>query len=335
MTAVQRARPIMRRITALVALVFLGSLNSPPSTGAEAIKTFRVELAAFANPRSPPFHVAFEDRLRELGYIEGKNLTVDFFTANGDEQRLPPALREFAGRHPDVIVAGGSETTLKAAMEATKTIPIVMVAVDYDPLARGYVASLPHPGGNITGVFLRQTELSGKRLDLLKQTIPDVARVIVFWDATSADQLQALKRAAESLKLTLELIELRNRPYDYASSLESVHPRPGDALYFTASGLFLRDRDRIADLLARFKLPAVVGGSWIHTAGLFSYQPSTVDMYRLGADYVDKILKGTLPAELPIEQPTKFELIVNLKTAKALGLTVPQTIFARADEVIE
>ena len=334
MRSVHGLRPTIRRLLPLVALMCFASLATRISA-AEAKKTFLVELAAFANPRSAPFHTAFEDRLRELGYIEGKNLTVDFFTANGDAQRLPPALKELAGHHPDVIVAGGPEITLKAAREATKTIPIVMIAVDYDPLARGYVTSLPRPGGNITGVFLRQTELSGKRLDLLKQTIPEVARVIVFWDATSADQLQALKSAAESLKLRLELIELRNPPYDYASALEGVHPRPGDALYFTASGLFLRDRDRIADLLTRFKLPAVVGGSWIHTAGLFSYQPSIVDMYRLGADYVDKILKGTPPADLPIEQPSRFEFIFNLKTAKALGLTVPQTILARADEVIE
>jgi putative ABC transport system substrate-binding protein len=137
------------------------------------------------------------------------------------------------------------------------------------------------------------------------------------------------------LRLPLQLVELRNPPYDYASALEAVHPRQGDALYFTASGLFLRDHDRIAELLLRYKLPAVVGGSWIHTAGLISYQASINDMYRLGADYVGKILKGSPPADLPIQQPTKFDLIVNLKTATALGLTVPQSILARADEVIE
>ena len=335
MRSVHGVRPAIRRLIPLAALMLLASSTTRLSTAAEAKKTFRVELAAFANPRSAPFHVAFEDRLRELGYTQGKNLTLDFFTANGDAQRLPPALKELAGHHPDVIVAGGPEITLKAATEATQTIPIVMIAVDYDPLVRGYVANLPHPGGNITGVFMRQTELSGKRLDLLKQAIPDIARIIVFWDATSADQLEALKSAAASLNLTIEPVELRNPPYDYASALEGVHPRAGDALYFTASGLFLRDRERIADLLARFKFPAVVGGSWIHTAGLFSYSPSIVEMYRLGADYVGKILKGTPPADLPVEQPTKFELIVNLKTANALGLTAPQTILARADEVIE
>ena len=335
MISLSRKHSAIARPITVISLIWFASLIAVSTTRAENLKTFRVGLAAFANPRSASFHVAFEDRLRELGYVQGKNLSLDFFTADGNAQRLSGALKELVGGHPDVIVAGGPEITLKAATEATNTVPIVMVAVDYDPLALGYVAGLAHPGGNITGVFLRQTELSGKRLDLLKQTIPDVARVVVFWDATSADQLKALTSAADALRLPLELIELRNPPYDYASALEAVHPRRGDALYFTASGLFLRDRDRIAELLRRYKLPAVVGGSWIHTAGLMSYQPSIDSMYRLGADYVDKILKGNPPADLPIQQPTKFELIINLKTATALGLTVPQSILARADEVIE
>ena len=138
-----------------------------------------------------------------------------------------------------------------------------------------------------------------------------------------------------ALRLPLELVELRNPPYEYASALEAVHPRQGDALYFTASGLFLRDRDRIAELLLRYKLPAVVGGSWIHTAGLMSYSANIEGMYRRGADYVHKILNGTPPAALPIQQPTKFELIINLKTANALGLSISPSILARADEVIE
>jgi putative ABC transport system substrate-binding protein len=296
---------------------------------------FRIAIAAFANPRSAQFHLALEQRLRELGYVDGRNLTLEFYSAEGHAERLPAALKEIANRRVDVIVAGGPEITLKAAREATPTIPIVMVAVDYDPVALGYVASLAHPGANITGVFLRQTELSAKRLDLLKQTIPDIARVIVFWDTTSADQLPALRRAAETLNLPVESIELSNPPYDYDGPLGRVHPRTGNVLYFTASGLFLRDRERLAELLLRYRLPSMVGGSWVHTAGLMSYGPDINSMYRLAGDYVDKILKGTPPAELPIQQPTKFELIVNTRTAHALGLVVPQAILARADEVIE
>jgi putative tryptophan/tyrosine transport system substrate-binding protein len=222
----------IRRLLPLLALMLLISSTTRLSTGAETTKTFRVGLAAFANPRSAPFHLAFEDRLRELGYVEGNNLTVDFFTADGDAPRLSPALKELAGHHPDVVVAGGPEITLKAATEATQTIPIVMVAVDYDPLTLGYVASLAHPGGNITGVFLRQTELSAKRLDLLKQTIPDIARVIAFWDATSADQIEALKGAAQSLKLSLELIELRNPPMTTPRHSKPCIPAP--AMRFTS-----------------------------------------------------------------------------------------------------
>jgi putative ABC transport system substrate-binding protein len=322
-------------IIALAALMILAPLTALPSAGAEPTKMFRVGIAALANPRSAPFFVAFEERLRELGYIEGKTLAIDFLSAEGKIERLPAAMAELVRRKIDVIVVGGSEVILKAAKAATPTIPIVMIAVDFDPLAHGYVASLARPGGNITGVFLQPIELAVKRLDLLKQTIPDIARVIVFWDATSADQFEAMVAAAQSLKVPLISVELRDPPYDYANALEGAKPQPGDALFFTASGFFFRDRDRLAELLLRWRLPSMVGASWREAGGLISYGTSLNGMWRLAADYVDKILKGAAPADLPVEQPTPFELVINLKTAKELGLTVPPAIFARADEVIE
>jgi putative tryptophan/tyrosine transport system substrate-binding protein len=322
-------------IIALAALMILASLTASPSAAAEPTKMFRVGIAALANPRSAPFFVAFEERLQKLGYVEGNTLAVDFVSAEGKIERLPAAMAELVRRKVDVIVVGGSEVILKGAKAATPMIPIVMIAVDFDPLAHGYVASLARPRGNITGVFLQPIELAAKRLDLLKQTIPDLARVIVFWDATSADQFEATVSAAQSLQLPLKSIELREPPYDYVGAPEGVNPRPGDALLFTSSGFFFRDRDHLAELLLRWRLPSMVGAAWRESGGLISYGTSVNGMYRLAADYVDKILKGAAPADLPIEQPTRFELVVNLKTARALGLTIPLSILGRADEVIE
>jgi len=315
--------------------MILASLTARPSAGAEPTKMFRVGIAALANPRSAPFFVAFEERLRELGYIEGKTLAVDFLPTEGKIERLPAAMEELVRRKVDVIVAGGAEVTLKAAKQATATIPIVMIAVDFDPVALGYIRSLARPGGNITGVFLQPVELAAKRVDLLKQTIPDIARAIVFWDATSADQFEAVTTAAQSLNLPLKSVELRDPPYDYDSALGGANPQPGDALLFLSSSFFFRDRDRLAEFLLRYRLPSMVGASWRDAGGLISYGPSVVGMWRLAADYVDKILKGAKPADMPVEQPTRFELVVNLKTAKALGITIPPAILARADEVIE
>jgi putative tryptophan/tyrosine transport system substrate-binding protein len=303
--------------------------------GVEPSEMLRVGIVSLANPRSAPFFAAFEERLGELGYIEGRTVTVEFLSVEGQSKRLPAAAAELVRRKVHVIVVGGGEVTVKAAKQATSTIPIVMVAIDFDPFAQGYVASLARPGGNMTGVFSQPVELAAKRLDLLKQTIPDITRVIVFWDATSADQLEATVTAAQSLKLPLKSVELREPPYDYAGALEGANPQPGDVLLFTTSGFFYRDRDRLAELLLRWRLPSMVGPAWREAGGLISYGANVTDMYRLAADYVDRILKGATPADLPIQQPTKFELVVNLKTAKELGLTIPPSILARADEVIE
>ena len=303
---------------------------------AEPARMFHVGMVNLNSPRSAPFNVAFEQRLRERGYVEGHNLAIDFLGLDGHLDRLPEAMEELVRRKVDVILAAGQEVVLKAAKQATGTIPIVMIAISYDPVALGYVGSLARPGGNITGVFLRQPELTGKRLELLKRTVPDIARTIVFWDAYGADQVDVAATVARSLQLPIKSVELRDPPYDYARALEAAQPRPGDALLFTTSSFFLRDRDRLAELALQHRLPSMFTQREITEAGgLMSYGTNIPAMFRLAADYVVKILKGTAPADLPVQQPTTFELVVNLKTAKALVLTLPQSILARADEVIE
>jgi putative tryptophan/tyrosine transport system substrate-binding protein len=242
---------------------------------------------------------------------------------------------ELVRRKVDVIVTTGQEAAVKAAKQATATIPIVMLAVDFDPVALGYASSLARPSGNVTGVSLNQTELTGKRLELLKET-PDITRVIVLWDAIGADQVEGAAAAAQILKLPIKSVELRNPPYDYAGALEAANSRPGDALLFLTSPFFNRDRHRLGELALQHRLPSMFANrQYTDAGGLISYGPSYPAMFRLAADYVDRILKGAAPADLPIQQPTTFELIVNLKTAHALRLTIPQSILARADEVIE
>jgi putative tryptophan/tyrosine transport system substrate-binding protein len=225
---------------------------------------------------------------------------------------------------------------LAAALQATQTTPIVMVAIDYDPVALGYVSGLARPGGNVTGVFLQQLELGGKRTELVKEAIPNLARAVLFWDAISADQVKAAELAAASLGITTVLTELRNPPYDYQAALSQIGSAPAEALLVLSSPFFFRDRSSLAETAMRYRLPLVSPfREMTEAGGLLSYGASVPYMYRRAAEYVDKVFKGAKPADLPIEQPTKFEFVINLKTAKALGIVMPQSLLARADEVIE
>ena len=207
-------------------------------------------------------------------------------------------------------------------------------AVDSDPVARGYIASLAHPGGNLTGVVFQQPELIAKRLDLLTQAVPRIARIVLLYDRAGVEQREAATKAASALDIRLEAVELHTPPYDYERALAGADGARGDALMTTTSGF---NRPAAAGEAAlRHRLPAIgTWRQWVEAGFLMSYGPNLSDMFRLSADYVDKILKGEKPADLPVQQPTRFELIVNLKTAKALGLTVPPSILARADQVIE
>jgi putative tryptophan/tyrosine transport system substrate-binding protein len=326
-----------RDFVALAGAAAAGPLIPAASVMAQSHKLFRVGLPTISAQRSTPVIRAFDARLRELGYTEGNNIEVDYRLLAGDVARFPAVMKEFTERPVDVIVAPGPEVAVKAAREATHTIPIVMMAIDYDPIARGYIDSLARPGGNITGIFLRQIELATKRLDLLKELLPAMKRVIVVWDEISADQAKAVIAHAEATRLQVKSIELpQPPPYDYERALATLEKADGDALMVMTSPVLFMSRKPLIELARRLKLPSSFAfKEFVADGGLVSYAPSLPGMFRLAADYVDRILKGAKPAELPVQQPTLFELVVNLKTAQALGIELPVSILARADEVIE
>ncbi len=299
-------------------------------------RPLRIGVVTAVNPRTTSFWRAFDERMRELGYIEGENLSFDFVNLNNQLNRYDDESKALVGRGVDVIIAPGLEVALKSAMTATNTVPIVMTAVDYDPFARGYVASLARPGGNVTGVFFQQIELTVKRLQLLKDAFPDLKAATVFWDQGSASQWRAAQDAEGALGLSLAGVELGPGPRDYEQALTKAPADHRHAFIAMMSPAMFPDLQRLADLGLHHRLISIFGlRGFADAGGLMSYGVSIDGMYRRAADYVDRIAKGTSPAELPIEQPTKFELVVNLKTAKAIGVSLPQSILLRADEVIE
>jgi putative ABC transport system substrate-binding protein len=312
-----------------------GAATWPLAAGAQtAVRTVRVGATSL-NPRTAPFWIAFEQQLRDLGYREGQNLTFDFVEASGIPD-IAEATHELVRRKADILVAGGPEIVLKSAVRATDALPIVMVAIDYDPIALGYVDSLARPKGNVTGLFFQQIELALKRAELMREAFPDVGRATVFWDRLSSDQWQAVEAKQERFGVRLAGVELRDPPYDYEAAIERAPPDFREALLVMASPILFRDRQRLARFALSRRLPTMFAfREWIDAGGLLSYGPSITALYRRAAEYVDRIARGAKPTDLPIEQPTKFELVVNLKTAKAIGLTIPTPILLRADEVIE
>jgi putative tryptophan/tyrosine transport system substrate-binding protein len=274
--------------------------------------------------------------LRELGYVEGKNMVFERRSASGKYERLPGLTAELIRLKPDVLVTGGTAAT-QAAMKATTTIPIVMVGTG-DPLRTGLVASLARPGGNVTGTTQLGAEVAGKRLQLLKDTLPSVARVAFLWspaNASHAPYLRELQAASRGLSLTLQSVEVNN-PDDFDKAFVGMMRERPDALLVTADGSHQLRQAWIIDFAAKRGLPVMYQlKEYVEAGGLMSYGASITDQYRRAATYVDKILKGAKPGDLPVEQPTKFELVINLKTAKAFGLTIPQSVLLRADQIIE
>jgi ABC-type uncharacterized transport system substrate-binding protein len=277
--------------------------------------------------------------LRELGYIEGQNIAIEYRYTEAKPNRAPEVAAELVRLKVDIIVVAGGNPWIRAAKNATKTIPIVMVGPGGDPVEAGYVESLARPGGNVTGLTNLSRELGGKRLELLKEAVPKVARVAVLYDpaipATAREVKEDLPVAARALGLTVQPWEVRD-----ADGFEKVFAalnkeRPG-GLYVPGGGALRIANKRIAGFALKSRLPSMYGNrEYIEAGGLMSYGAAEADSYRRVAYYVDRILKGTKPADLPVEQPTKFEFIVNLKTAKQIGLTIPPNVMARADKVIK
>jgi ABC-type uncharacterized transport system substrate-binding protein len=286
-----------------------------------------------ANPR---LYDDFVDELRKLGYIDGQSVVLEFRNAEGKIERLPTLAAELVRARVDVVLAAGGEASIRAARQATTTIPIVIVAIDYDPLGLKFVSNLARPGENVTGVFLQQLDLTAKRIELLKAMLPKVTRLAVLWDPSTADQFRIAEATARSLSMRVQSLEIRSPSYDFRGAFAAATKNRADALYVVTNGIFFRDRTQIAQLAVDHRLPTAFAlREFAEAGGLMSYGASLPEMFRRAAIYVDKILKGAKAADLPMEQPTKFELVINLKTAKALGLTIPPSLLQRADQVIE
>jgi putative ABC transport system substrate-binding protein len=305
---------------------------------AEAQQAGKVSRMGFLGLFAGPNFDAFRQALRELGWVEGQNLVIDYRSAEGRLDRFPDLAAELVRLKVDIIVAEGTQG-VTAAKNATETIPIVMIAGSADPVGLRFIASLARPGGNVTGLsYSVGPDIASKGLELLKEAVPKVRRVAILSNPANPVQplfTRELKAAAGALGVQLQLLEARG-PDEFDGAFAAMTKERVGALLVVADSMFIFHRARLADLAAKSRLPAAFGNrADVEAGGLMSYGPSLRDLWRRAATYVDKILKGAKPADLPVEQPTKFELVVNLKTARSLGLTIPPSILARADQVIE
>ena len=305
----------------------------------QASKVARIGFLATNLAVIPHLRDAFLQGLRDLGYVEGRNVVIEYRDAEGKLERFPALAAELVALKVDVIVAPTTPATV-AAKQATKTIPIVFAVVS-DPVTSGFVTSLARPGGNVTGLSVLEPELVGKRLELLKQVVPAVSRVAVLWhpgavgERTEKDVLKEAEAAARAMGVPLQFVEARG-PADFDRAFLDMTRASAGALTVLESTVFFVERRHLVDLAAKNRLPAVYGlREFVDAGGLMAYGPNQPDLFRRAATYVDKILKGAKPGDLPVEQPTKFELIINLKAAKGLDITIPQSLLGRADEVIQ
>jgi len=303
-------------------------------------KVHRIGYLLAGNPTSESARFeAIRLALRDLGYIEGQNIAIEYRYAEGKADRFSELAAELVRRKVDIIVVAGGVAPTHAAKNATKTIPIVMSGAGADPVEAGVVESLARPGGNVTGVTNLNRELAGKRLELLKEAVPKVARVAVLYDPANPPSVLDVKEdlpvAARALKLTIQSWEVR-AANDFEKVFAALNKERPDGLYVPGGQLLTTNRERIAAFALKSRLPSVYQSKeTVDAGGLMSYGADLADSYRRVAIYVDKILKGAKPADLPVEQPTKFELVINLKTAKQIGVTIPQKVLGRADKVIK
>ncbi len=323
-----------------IIVVWLFALALAPFGLAEAQQAGKVPRIDYLSSASPSAISArietFRQGLREFGYVEGKNLVIEWRYAEGKLDRLPALAAELVRLNVDIIVSASPPVT-RSVKDATVTIPIVM-AQDQDPVGNGFVASLARPGGNITGQASFTPELSGKRLELLKEIIPRLARVAVLGISTEPGNAQALKEvelAAGAFKVQLQYLDVLD-PKDIETAFRAAAKGRADAVLVQNSPFLISHRTQVADLAVKNRLPAIYYSTeFAEDGGLMSYGVSFIDLHRRVATYVDKILKGAKPADLPVEQPKKFELVINLKMAKQIGLTIPPNALARADKVIK
>jgi len=325
-------------MTLALRLVLLALLLVPLAVDAQpAGKPLRIgALWPGSDRASAPYLDAFRNGLSELGWVDGQNIKIENRYAQESGERLAQFADELARAEVNLIVAARGQAT-RAARKATRTIPIVFVAPS-DPVGTGIVASLAHPGGNATGLTLISPDLGGKRLQLLKEIAPVVARVAVLWNPTDpgkALEFRETGAGARTLGIALQSIEVK-QPADFDGAFAAIASARPDALVTLAEPLTIAHRSRIIDFVTRSKLPSMFElREFVDSGGLIAYGPNLLDLFRRAAIYVDKILKSAKPADLPVEQPTTFELVINLKTAKALGLTIPQPLLLRADHVVE
>jgi putative tryptophan/tyrosine transport system substrate-binding protein len=291
---------------------------------------------SLSDPVTALGYPAFLDELKKSGFSESQNLTIEAVRIDQDPQRLFAETADLVRSNVELLVTTGTEIALQAAIAASKTIPIVFWANNFDPIARGYVKSLARPGGNITGVVSLQTELAAKQVELLTEALPERTRLAVLYDGISAEQFSAAQRQANLLHLDVRSVKLENPPYDFDAAFRSLAEGSPQMLLVLSSPFFTPYRSHIADLAIQQRLPTMfIFKSYAQAGGLISYGNDPTAMYRELGLYVSKILNGAKPVDLPVEQPVKFELVINLKTAKAIGVELSTAIQLRADEVIE
>jgi putative ABC transport system substrate-binding protein len=323
-------------------LIAAGALLAAP-LAADAQKERAVPRIGYLSLNATPnLHLreAFRQGLRDLGYVEGRNVVIEYRDAEGKFERLPDLAAELIAINVDVIVTGGGTPTALAAKQATRKIPIVFASAG-DPIVDGLVTSLARPGANVTGLSNLNPGLVAKCLEHLKQAVPSAGRIAVLWRRiasaarTEKETLDAAEVAAQSLKVRLQFVEALE-PADLESAFSKIIKARADALTVWGSAMLFAERRRLVELAAKNRLPAVyTSRDFVDTGGLMSYGANLPDLFRRAATYADKILKGAKPGNLPIEQPTKFELVINLKTAKDFGLTIPSPVLARADDLIQ
>ena len=326
---------IMRRREAIAVLG--GALMFGP-LAAKAQRSGRPACIGYlsANPRDSAVTRAFIEELSRLGYAENRNLKLLAYDYGVNFGGLAEKAVELVAAKPDLIVADGPELPLKAVRAASNAVPVVFVAVNYDPIARGYAASLARPGGNVTGVFFRSLEVVGKQLELLREMVPGVRRISVLWAPEVQDEFEAVQTAAKALGLEIDAFELGSPPYDLEAVFRKLAEGAPGMLLVLSPPYFVPLRSEVTALALRYRLPAMFRfRPYAEAGGLMSFGVDSLAMRRLAASYVAKLLNGATPADLPIERADKFELVINAKTASVLGLAVPGALRARADEVIE